>query len=84
MTITQLPSDVTTPDGRWLTCVYRQKKVGGAAVFLENSPAGAPDYHRFFVIMIDVDAIDLRETLGRVVAVLQNCDAAVLIAGQAP
>ena len=81
MIIEQLPRDVTR-DGQWLTCIYRQKKEGGGAVYLQNSEPGGSSDHWFHVTKIDVT--DGKEQLGATLAIKQNCDAAIAIAGQAP
>jgi len=81
MIIARLPRDVTR-DGHWLTCIYRQKKEGGLAVYLQNSDPGGSSGHWFHVIKIDVT--DGKEQLGETLAIKQNCDAAILLAGQAP
>ena len=82
MIVEHLPRDVVTHDGKWLTCIYRVRPTGGAGVFMENSPAGAADHHFFHVIKITVT--DGKEQLGETLAIKQNCDAAILLAGQAP
>ena len=83
MIVERLPRDVTR-DGHWLTCIYRQKNAGGAAVYVQNSDPGGSSGHWFWVIKIDIDVIDLKEVLGETLAIKQNCDAAISIAGQAP
>jgi hypothetical protein len=81
MIIEQLPRDLVH-EGHWLTLLYRQKKEGGAAVYLQNSEPGLGHGQQFHVIKIDV--INGKERLGETLAVKQNCEAAISIAGQAP
>jgi len=81
MIVENIPRDLVH-EGHWLTLIYRQKKEGGAAVYLQNSEPGRADGHWFHVIKIEVS--DNREQLGETVSVQHNCDAAIAIAGQAP
>jgi hypothetical protein len=59
------------------------KKVGGAGVYVQNSEPGGSSGHFFHVIAITVN-YDGKEELGETLAIKQNCDAAILLAGQAP
>lgn len=79
MNVEQLPRDLDH-DGKWLTEIYRQSKEGGAAVYLQNSEPGLAHGHTFRVIEIVVR--DGHEQLGQTIAVQQNCNAAISIAGQ--
>ena len=81
MIVEHLPRDLEH-EGKWLTLIYRQKKEGGAAVYLQNSEPGLAHGHKFHVIKIEVS--DNRERLGATVSVQHNCDSAIAIAGQAP
>ena len=80
--VEQLPRDIFQSGGRWLTLIFRQRKVGGAAVYLQNSKPGLAHGHKFHVIRIVV--VDGKEQLGETLAIQQSCDAAMAIAGQAP
>jgi hypothetical protein len=78
--IETLPRDLEH-GGKWLTELYRSHREGGRIVYLENSEPGCGFGHKFHVFEIEV--VNGQEQLGETLAVKQNCDAAIAIAGNA-